>query len=808
MGNGISLRAALGLSCSLRALGLFAGFGLAVGAAPALAQTSAGSTGNANAPVNLDLGAVLANGTSSAGSDYQDTPGAAPYEAPSTAPLNSVQPTSLVNQNTIQNQLTSSESYADIARLTPSVNNIDPNGPGLMESNGPTIRGFQDGQYNVTFDGIPIGDSNDFTHHTTSFFTNDEIGEEIIDRGPGTAETVGDATFGGTISIRTINPAAQTTLTPYGSYGSYNTGVEGLRVDTGAVQAADGTSAVFNFEHIGSDGALQNATQERTNFFGKVVVPVSDNTTVTFMADYNRLYQNPSIGATTDEMGYYGYNFAYTDDPTQQNDYRYNNDHITTDMEYVDVESHLNGGWEYDGKLYTYAYYHEDLNGDDVNDQGIPGQFTGSPETVATNLIAAGAVPNQVELTPGGPITAGVPGQVFKNTYRSVGTIQRVQKDFDWGDIKFGAWFDHQVNSRYVQDVSLTNGNAINYDLDDSNGGKGTIDGGTAQAPGYDNDLGSIERLQHNQLYTFQPYAQFDYSPITNLTLTGGVKYAFFRRALNAQVQQKTELPTGYSHDWGKFLPSVEAKYDFAPGLSAYAQFAEGFLAPNLNTFYTNNIAKDAYAPEETYNYQTGLEYQDQHLALGADVYLVHFMNYIASKADPTEPGSANDIFYNAGGAIYKGIEGEAAYTFDSGFTFFANGGLNQSNYTATNDYVDEAPQFTANGGIIYNKNGFYASAIDEVTGGEYGGAPALGSNPREPGQWYDPYNVVNLSMGYTFNSLYPHMKQLTVKVNADNITNQTQIIFDDGTNGMGQPLYYTLTGASVFLSVSMPLTF
>jgi iron complex outermembrane receptor protein len=62
--------------------------------------------------------------------------------------------------------------------------------------------------------------------------------------------------------------------------------------------------------------------------------------------------------------------------------------------------------------------------------------------------------------------------------------------------------------------------------------------------------------------------------------------------------------------------------------------------------------------------------------------------------------------------------------------------------------------------------------------------------------------------MGYTFNSLYPHMKQLTVKVNADNITNQTQIIFDDGTNGMGQPLYYTLTGASVFLSVSMPLTF
>jgi iron complex outermembrane receptor protein len=745
---------------------------------------------------------VLANGASSNGTDYQDTPGAAPYEAPSVAPLNSIQPTSLVNRNTIQNQLTSAESYADVARLTPSVNNIDPNGPGLMESNGPTIRGFQDGQYNVTFDGIPIGDSNDFTHHTTSFFTNDEIGQVIIDRGPGTAETVGDATFGGTISIRTIDPAAQTTLTPYGSYGSYNTGVEGIRVDSGAIQAANGSSAVFNYEHIGSDGALSYATQERSNFFGKIVVPVSDNTTVTFLADYNRLYQNPSIGATTQEMDYYGYNFAYTDDPTQQNYYRYNNDHITTDMEYVDVRSHLNGGWEYDGKLYTYAYYHEDLNGDDVNDQGLPGEYN------SAQLIAAGAVPNQVELTPGGPITSGVPGQVFKNTYRSVGTIQRVQKDFDWGDVKLGVWFDHQVNTRFVQNVDLSDGNAINYDTDDSNGGKGTTDGGAAQAAGYDNGYGSIERLQHNQLYTFQPYAQIDYVPIQNLTLTGGVKYAFFRRALNAQVQQKTGLPTGYSHDWGKFLPSFEAKYNFTPNLSSYAQFAQGFLAPNLNTFYSTHINTNADAPEETNNYQTGLDYQDQHVALGADVYLIHFINYIASKPDPAEPGSANDIFYNAGGAIYKGIEGEASYTFDSGFTFFANGGFNKANYTATNDYVDEAPQYTGNAGIIYDKNGVYFSAVDQLTGGEYGNAPALGTNPREPGQWYNPYNIVNLAIGYTFNAMNPHVKQMSIKLNVDNLTDQQQIFFDNGTNAMGQALYYTLTGTAAFVTFSVPLTF
>jgi len=795
MGNRISSRRALLLSCAPRVLGLLTGFGIAA-AAPALAQTASSS---ATAPVNLDLGAVLANGTSSTGTDYQDTPGAAPYEAPSVAPLNSIQPTSLVNRNTIQNQLNSTESYADVARLTPSVNNINPNGPGLMESNGPTIRGFQDGQYNVTFDGIPIGDSNDFTHHSTSFFTNDEIGQVIVDRGPGTPETLGDATFGGTVSVRTINPAPVTTLTPYGEYGSYDTGLEGARVDTGAIQAADGAQGVFNFEHLKSNGALSYAGQERSNFFGKIVVPVSDNTTLTLLSDYNDLYQNPSIGATPDEMAYYGNDFAYTDDPTQQNYYKYNYDRITTDMEYLDVASHFDNGWQYDGKIYTYAYYHEDRNGDDANDQGVPGQFSNA------YLLANGSVPNEVVLTPGGVPQPGVPGQVFKNAYRSVGTIQRAEKDFDWGDIKLGAWLDHQVNTRYVQDVDFSDNDALNYDPADSNGGTGTVGkAGAVEAAGYDNELGTIERLQHNQLYTFQPYAQVDYQPIAGLTLTGGVKYAFFKRALDAQVQQKTELPTGYTHDWGKFLPSFEVKYSFSSDLSVYGQAAEGFLAPNLNTFYTKAINTNAYQPEETWSYQTGLAYQDQHLALGADVYLVHFFNYI------THSGSGTDeIFFNGGGAIYKGIEGEATYTLGGGLSVFANAGLNKTNFTATNDYIAQAPQFTANAGIIYDQNGIYASVIDQITGGEYGGAATDGTtNGRVPGEWYDPYNVVNAAVGYTYNSTLPHLNQIKVKLNLDNITNQKQIIFDNGDNGLGQPLYYVLPGVSAFVTVAVPLTF
>ena len=791
MGSNFTRRLTLVRACSPLALAL------SLAAAPALAQTAPAQ--NAAAPVNLDLGSVVSTGTTNA-ANLINTPGTAPYESPSVAPLNASQPTSVVTKHTIDNLLTGTQSWADIARLTPSVNNINPNGPGLMETTGPTIRGFQNGPYNVTYDGIPIGDSNDFTQHSTSFFTNSEIGETIIDRGPGTGETVGDATFGGTVSIRTINPAPTPTATLNGSYGSYNTSDNGVRIDTGAITAANGTSAVFNVEHIQSNGALTNANQQRTNLFGKVVIPVSSNTTITLLADYNQIYQNPALGATDEQMATQGWNYAYSNDPNSQAFYKYNNDHITTDLEYADIQSNLGNGFLYDGKIYTYAYYHHDLNGDDPS--------------------ASGTIPNEVVLTPGGAAVPGIPGEVFENDYRSVGTIQRLQKDFDWGDIKTGLWFDHQVNTRFVQEVSLTNGNAINFDPNSANGCTGTVGNNcTAASPPnpnpFDNGLGTIVRLQHNQLYTFQPYGQVDWQPIDGLTLTAGVKWAYFRRALDAQVQQKTEQVTGFTQNWQKLLPSFEAKYAFTPNLSAYVQGAEGFLAPNLNTFYTTAISAQSIQPESTINFQTGVAYQDEHWALGGDLYTIHFQNFIANSKQVV-PGFATEqtVFFNDGGVIYRGVEAEAAYSFGNGITLFSNAGYNEAFQTSTDIHITGAPQGTANLGAIYNANGVYASVIDQWTGGEYSGDTGIGNEAnspaagKSPGGWYDPYNVVNMTLGYTFDHDTPSKTPVIVKLNLDNITNQKQIIYDNGTDAAGNLLYFRLTGFSAYASLSVPINF
>lgn len=291
------------------------------------------------------------------------------------------------------------------------------------------------------------------------------------------------------------------------------------------------------------------------------------------------------------------------------------------------------------------------------------------------------------------------------------------------------------------------------------------------------------------------------------------MKYAYFRRALDAPVNQKTEQLIGYTKSWDKLLPSFEAKYYFTPNLSAYVQGAEGFLAPNLNTFYVNSPGDSSFKPESTINFQTGLAYQDEHWALGADVYNIHFQNYIQTVST-NQPGYK--IAVNDGSVMYRGIEGEAAYSFGNGITLFGNAGYNEAYNTDTHVHVLQAPQGTANLGAIYSSNGYYASIIDQWTGGEYSGdtgtnvangaaegSPAHGDSP---GGWYDPYNVVNVALAYTFNHDQPDKIPVKVKLNLDNITNQKQIIFDNGTNGVGDLLYFRLTGVSAFATVSVPI--
>jgi iron complex outermembrane receptor protein len=716
-------------------LALWSGIGLvAVGTPP----------WSASAQSAVNLGTVQANGEAGTGGNGGAAEvESAPYQAPTKAPLNARQPTSVISQQYIKNNVPLSGNYETVINVAPSVSTISPNGPGLMESPVVAIRGFQDGQYNVTFDGIPWSDSNDFTHHTTSYFMAHDLGEASVDRGPGTASTIGNATFGGTVSLQSKDPSPSFQVTPYTSQGSYNTQLYGVQIDTGAIAAANGATGFIDGEGLSSDGYLTNAAQRRKNVFAKFVVPLNANNVLTFVSMYNTIHQNVSFGATRQQIQQFGPNYGDAADPNSQSYYGYNYDNIHTDFSYIGLNSNLGDGLTLDNKLYTYGYYHHGYNGEDPN----------------------GDTPNGTVFSP-----TDVPGQTMHNNYRSFGDVLRLTKTVGFGDIQAGIWVDHQANDRQQLEVDASLHDAPN-------------------PPG-----ANIDWNMNNTLDTIQPYVQVNWKPLPGLTISPGVKFDYFLRDLNASTNEHTGAALDHSQSYSKALPSIAVNYRITPQLSAYAQVAEGFLAPNLNTYYTADPTQSSVSPETSWNYQVGGVYRSHDLTLSADLYYIDFGNLIGSRTVDTVTQ-----FFNQGGVVYKGVEAEATYYAGHGVSVFANGSLNSAKDKQTGQWIANAPSATAATGVIYNRNGVYSSLIEKWVGSRYGDTAQT--------QGLQPYGVLDFSIGYTRSkddgpSLIPPGG--SIRLEADNLTNNQVIDGLAGYTADNTPLWWTVPGRSIFVTASL----
>jgi iron complex outermembrane receptor protein len=695
----------------------------------------------------VDLGTVQATGGGMIGTGAVDS---APYQAPTKAPLDATQPTSVISQQYIEHNVPLSGNYDNAVKIAPSVSAVSPNGPGLQENSILSIRGFQDGQYNVTFDGIPWGDSNDFTHHSTSYFMAHDLGAISVDRGPGTAATIGYATFGGSIAIQSKDPSATTTVTPYTMHGSFNTHLYGAQYDTGSLVKYGGTTAFIDGESLTSDGYLTNSRQSRQNGFMKIEQPIGSNTVLTGVAMYNNLEQNVSLGATKAQIAKFGPNFALSSDPSSQNFFGYNHDQIHNDFEYLGIKSNLGNGWTLDNKIYTYAYYHLGLNGEDPNGE--------TPNGTVVNGVAQ---PN------------GVPGQKLQNDYRSIGDMTRLQKEVGFGDIQAGVWYDHQINTRSLFEVDMTQSLALNT--------------------GFGNP---VDRELHQSLDTVQPYLQIDWKPdwIPGLTLSPGVKYSRFTRSLDAQVNIGTGQPLQTSVPYDAILPSMLLHYAINPNWSTYAQAAKGFLAANQNILNTTDPTLSHVSPQQSWNYQIGTAWQTKRLAADVDAYYIDFSNQISSR---TVGGIAE--FFNLGGTTYKGLEAEATYYVDYGFSLYGNGSINRAEDKTNHQPVPNAPEATAAAGVIYNQAGWYGSLIEKWVGTRYGDV-----NKQ---QGLDPYGTLDASLSYTLTNGPSWAPPATLKIEANNLLDSTKIYAFAGTTAaQGTPLYWTIPGRSFFVTLSAPL--
>ena len=661
-------------------------------------------------------------------------------QAPTRTPLDAVQPTSVISGPFIQNNIPAQSDYGQIVGLAPSVFAIEQNGPGNAFSGQVSVRGFQDGQYNVTLDGIPFGDSNNYTHHTSAYFMNRDLGQVSVDRGPGTASTIGNATFGGTIALESKAPAVRTTLTPYASGGSFNTVLYGAQLDTGMLPG--GGLLVFDGEHTETDGALTFAGAKRTNLFAKAVQPLGPDTTLTVVGMFNSTDQYFARGASLAQIRAFGTNYGFSDDPRLQNYYKYNFNHSDSDFNYIGIKSRISDAWSVESKLYTYGYFLKGTRGIDVS-----------------NASFAGTTYSR----------ADVPGTVQNNLYRAFGDTVQVKRASRFIDVKAGAWIENQSNGYSQANIDLTRGGIL--------------------AP---NALAAFTYLDHEDLFTLQPYLEFELRPLPGFTITPGIKYDFFQRSLNATVNTGTGLPLKDRKAYGAPLPAVTAHYLIAPDWAAYAQYAKGFLAPQLNYIQNADPSQTKVDPQQTNNYQVGTTYQGHALSVSGNLYYIDFSNMIASRNV-----GVNTIYFNQGAVDYYGIEAEGTLAVGHGVSLYANGSGNRARSRATGQPIANAPEATAAGGVLYARDGFNASLLDKWVGARYGDI-----NLR---QGLTPFNQLDAALSYVVQR--PGVPPVKLGLQLANLLDSRKVIAFDLYAGARQtPLYYTQPGRSVFASVEIPL--
>lgn len=696
-------------------------------------STTANQAGQANDAQSLTSSDIIVTGSRAA------------QVAPITASLTTTQPQSVVARDFIDSANAASD-FNQLIALTPSVSiSGSNNGTGFTETKA-TIRGFQDGDYNVTYDSIPFADTNNPTHHSTAFFPTTTIETVVVDRGPGNASQLGQATYGGNINMYSRAAKDEMGGQVQALLGNWNTFIGRAEFQSGRIEKLGGAKFVVAGQFLRSDGALTNSPVNSKNLFAKAVIPIGTANTLTVMSTWNRnfYYQSDAQkGATcgtggtalpagtqltadnctpTSQIGQYGLNYGLGSDPTKQDYWQYNRTDKTTDFSYIRLQSKLAPGLSMDNRAYMYGYTNNTLSGN-----------TGS--VLALGGAGTVASPYKTTVVPG-----DVLGYYKLNKYRVLGYIGQVNYDFALGKIRVGGWYEHADTDRARLDLDRTTGAPSYNEKFASVTGVGTQPSGA---------LANINYLQYSKWNQYQLFAEFEFKPIESLSITPGVKYVHFQRSISGPVNQKSRNPIDTSATWTKTLPFATINWQATGNWSFYGQYAQGMYVPDLSSFYTasgtstdqavqqQNLSK--LQPQTSTNYQVGTVWHGNHVSVDVDGYIIDVNNKIAQD---TSAGAPTNSLVNIGQVRYKGVEGQVSVMPVAGLTVFANGSYNYAHSVTTDAQISNAPFSTAAVGLFYNHNGTRFSFNQKFTGPQYATEAAVpATGPRS-------YRIAPYSVG------------------------------------------------------------
>src|SRR5262245_59419166 len=585
---------------------------------------------------------------------------AAAVAAPSQGSLTARSAQSLISNEYIRNYTSPISDYSQVLQMAPGTFSVSANGPGLGDTK-TFFRGFKDGQYSMTYDGIPFNDTNDPTHHSWVFFPAQTIGSTVFDRSPGSASTIGPSTYGGSVSLISRSLGADELIDGTVSYGSFNTRMFDVDFNTGRFGAAGKSRLLMDAHEMRSDGYQTFNFQQRDAFSAKYSYQATPNTSLTAFSSIMHLKSNTpnQKGSTRAQIQQFGDNFLLTDVSTSPLYYRFNFYSIPTDFDDFNVRTFLSSRRSIDNKSYSMRYY---------NKQNYTGVTTISA-TSATDKL---------------------------NSYRKYGNNLPITYVSERGIFKTGLWSEYASTDRYQTPSDP----------------RTWID---AALPNFHEKFNTT---------TLQPYAEYELRVVPNLTVTPGFKLAYYKQdftqfADNGKTVGNLNGAPFIEHtaEYHAALPSIDAHFLAQPYWSMYVQYGRGQNIPPTSVFDVKNAQVGTLPkPILTDTVQFGSVWKTRRATFDVDFYHINFQSDYSSTIDTT---TGDTVYFLNGESVTQGVEIESTVLVGGGLAVYVNATKGSAKYTDTHLWVQNAPRDTETIGLTYNVGswnvGFFSKRVGEM---------------------------------------------------------------------------------------------
>ena len=642
--------------------------------------------------------------------------------APSQSSLEARSAESVISSTYIRNFIAPTGDYSDVLQMSPGTFSVSPNGPGLGDTK-TFFRGFKDGFYNMTFDGIPFNDTNDPTHHSWVWFPTPFIGSTVFDRSPGDATSIGPANAGGSVNLLSREATVDQQVEGTVSYGSFNTRMLSLDYDSGLFGGKDKKSSILlNIHNLSSDGYQTYNHQDRWAGSAKYQFKLNAKTVITAFTGVVDLASNtPNVkGPTRAQVAQFGNNYLLNNNPADPLYYKYNFYQIPTDFDYLGINSELGHGWRVEDKAYSNRYYnHQQYN-----------NGTSITATSATDKL---------------------------NSYRKFGDSMNFSQESKWGVFRGGFWYERANTDRFQ----------------------------TPTDPRTFIDLLSPNFHEKFITQSAQPFAQYEYHITKRLSVTGGVKMSNYNIHLEQFADNgKTIGCLGgvvsggicrgglnfvtHGANYRSYQPIGDAHYRLRNNWSLYGQYATGNVIPPSSVFDVKN-AQVAVTPKptKTNTFQFGSVFKTNRFTLDADAYFIKYQNAYSSAPDATgEP-----VYFLTADTHTKGFEVEGNVVLGGGFFLYGNGTIGSARYADTHLWVANSPHDTETVGITYLRKNWDLGFFNKRVGTLYNDNGSTNQAVK-----IDAFNISNLFLNYTIKQS-SHLRGTKFRLGINNLFDQHNIV-------------------------------